>query len=167
MPQEQEKFQHAVFSVLEAVMFENWLRFYFISEKPDAPADKDGQKPLFVAVPDKGMQRIKELYPHLLPLAEEVNGKEITFEISRAAVCNFVLLHLDGKIMERNTAAMIFDSTLFQVHMQLFHTWVQVHEDQLDREFLDFGAWRNLFDQWRESKAARDLAEKLFLSLQR
>ena len=38
MPEQQEQFQNAVWQVLEAVMFENWLRFYFISEKPDAPA---------------------------------------------------------------------------------------------------------------------------------
>ena len=36
MPKEQEQFQQAVVSILEAVMFENWLRFYFIAEKADA-----------------------------------------------------------------------------------------------------------------------------------
>ena len=40
MPEQQEQFQNAVFQVLEAVMFENWLRFYFITEKPDAPVTK-------------------------------------------------------------------------------------------------------------------------------
>ena len=43
--------------VLESVMFENWLRFYFITEKPDAPTAKDGQPALFIAVPVKGMVR--------------------------------------------------------------------------------------------------------------
>ena len=36
MPEPQSQFQSAVASMIEAVMFENWLRFYFISEKPDA-----------------------------------------------------------------------------------------------------------------------------------
>ena len=76
MPQEQEQFQKTVDQVLEAVMFENWLRFYFISEKPDAPAHEDGEAPLFMAVPVKGMERISELYPHLLPLADAMNARK-------------------------------------------------------------------------------------------
>ena len=166
MPEAQEQFQNAVTKVLEAVMFENWLRFYFITEKPDAPKTTDGQTALFLAVPVKGMERISELYPHLLPMAEDVNGKEVDFETSRRAVCNFVLEHVDGKEMPRDAAGMIFESSTFQIQMQMFNTWVQMHEEQLDRGFLEFGAWSKLFAEWRDSPAARELAEKLSLSLQ-
>ena len=166
MPEAQEQFQNSVIAVLEAVMFENWLRFYFISEKPDAPAGRDGQPALYMAVPVKGLERISELYPHLLPMAEEMNGKEVDFEASRRAVCNFVLEHVDGHNMPRDTAAMIFESATFQVQMQLFNAWVQMHEAQLDRNFVDFGGWQKLFDEWRSSPAARELAEKLTLSAQ-
>jgi hypothetical protein len=166
MPEAQEQFQNAVVKVLEAVMFENWLRFYFISEKPDVPAGDDGQPALFMAVPVKGMERISELYAHLLPMAEEMNGKEVNFEASRRAVCNFVLEHVDGKAMARDTAAMIFESATFQIQMQLFNTWVQMHEEQLDKGFLEFGAWLKLFGEWRETPGACELAEKLSLSLQ-
>lgn len=164
MPEQQEQFQKSVLQVLEAVMFENWLRFYFIIEKPDAPADENGEKPLLLAVPEKGMERIKEHYPHLLPLAEEMNGKEVDFETSRRAVCTFVLEHLDGAAMPRDAAAGIFESTAFQIQMQLFNTWVQMHENQLDQGFLEFGAWRKLFAQWRETPGARELAERLSLA---
>ena len=166
MPTEQEQFQNAVASVIEAVMFENWLRFYFISEKPDTPVDENGQEVLFVAVPVKGMERIANLYPHLLPLAEEINGRQIDFETSRRAVCQFVLDHVDGKAMPRNMAGIVFDSTMFQVRLQLFNTWVQLHDDQLEKEFMDFGSWQSLFAQWRETSAAQELSEKLVLSLQ-
>ena len=57
MPEAQEQFQNGVAKVLEAVMFENWLRFYFISEKPEAPAAADGQPALFIAVPVKAMEQ--------------------------------------------------------------------------------------------------------------
>lgn len=164
MPEEQSQFQSAVASVLESVMFENWLRFYFISEKPEA-ASAEGEAPLFMAVPVKGMERISELYPHLLPLADEMNGKEVTFETSQRAICNHVMSHVDGKLIARDSAAMIFNSSTFQVQMQLFNTWVQMHEDQLDRGFTEFGAWRKLFDEWRQSPGARELAEKITLSL--
>ena len=157
MPEAQEQFQNGVAKVLEAVMFENWLRFYFISEKPEAPSAADGQPALFIAVPVKAMERISELFPRLLPLAEDMNGQEVTFETSRRAVCNFVLTHVDGQVMPRDTAAMIFESATFQV---------QMHEAQLDRNFVDFGGWQKLFDEWRNTPAARELAEKLSLSLQ-
>lgn len=166
MPEAQEQFQNSVMQILEAVMFENWLRFYFISEKPDAPVGSDGQPALYLAVSVKAMERINELYPQLLPMAEEMNGKEVDFETSRRAVCNFVLEYVDGRSIARDTAPMIFESALFQVQMQLFNTWVQMHEDQLDKGFLEFGAWRELFAVWRETKGARELAEKLSLSLQ-
>ena len=166
MPEAQEQFQNGVAKVLEAVMFENWLRFYFISEKPDAPAGRDGQPALFVAVPAKAMERISEMFPRLLPMAEEMNGQEVSFETSRRAVCNFVLAHVDGQVIARDSAAMIFESTTFQVQMQLFNAWVQMHEEQLDRNFVDFGGWQKLFDEWRSSPAARELAEKLTLSAQ-
>lgn len=164
MPEQQEQFQNAVWQVLEAVMFENWLRFYFISEKPDAPAGPDGEPPLFLAVPHKGMERIRELYPHLLPLAEDMNGREANFENSRRAVCTFVLDSLDGKSMPKDMAATIFESATFQIQMQLFNAWVQMHEEQLDQGFLEFGAWRKLFGRWRETPGGRELADRLALA---
>ncbi|WP_027719777.1 hypothetical protein [uncultured Desulfovibrio sp.] len=164
MPEQQELFQNAVWQLLEAVMFENWLRFYFISEKPDAPAEPYGETPLFLAVPDKGMERIKGLYPHLLPLAEDMNGREVDFETSRRAVCTFVLDNMDGKSMPKGMAATIFESATFQIQMQLFNAWVQMHEDQLDQGFLEFGAWRKLFAQWRETSGGRKLADRLALA---
>lgn len=166
MPKAQEDFQNAVLTVLEVVMFENWLRFYFISEKPDVPPDGDGQTPLFIAIPVKGMERIGELYPHLLPMAEAMNGREVTFEISRRAVCNHVLEHVDGKRIPRDMAGIVFESALFQARMQMFNTWVQVHESQLDEHFFEFGAWRKLFAEWSASPAARELEQKLMVSAQ-
>ena len=80
-------FETAFDRIVEVVMFENWLRFYFITEKPEA----DDAEALFLAVPEQGMQRIGELHGHLLPLAESLNGKKIDFETSRSAVCTYVV----------------------------------------------------------------------------
>ncbi len=155
MSQSSEAFAKGVEVVLEVIMFENWLRFYFISEKP---LTDDG---LFLAIPEQGMERIKELYPHLLPLAEDMNGKELTFESSRTAVCTFVVTEVDGKMIPKNMSDLVFDSVTFQKEMHLFNTWVQAHESQLDEGFLDFGAWRNFFSQWRETEAVQSWAEQM------
>ncbi len=152
MTQTQSAFRKGVESILEAVMFENWLRFYFISEKP---AVKDA---LFLAIPEQGMERIKELYPHLYALAESMNGQELTFESSRTALCTFVAVELDGKRIAHNMSDTVFDSSTFQLELQLFNTWVQAHEEQLDQGFLEFGAWRNFFSQWRATDSVKEWA---------
>ena len=172
MPEAQQEFRNAVEQALEAVMFENWLRFYFIEELPPEPgapagaADAGSPERLCIRVPEKGMARIKELYPSLLPLAESMNGHEVDFETSRRAVCTFVLGHLDGKTMPRDMAAVVFASATFQIGLQLFHTWLQLLEAQLDEGFQEFGAWRTLFAQWRATPGARELAEKLAVATQ-
>ena len=171
MPEAQKEFGNAVEQALEAVMFESWLRFYFIEELPPdteatQPEAPDGEERLAIAVPEKGMARIAELYPNLLPLAESMNGHEVDFETSRRAVCTFVLGHLDGKTMPRDMASVVFASSTFQVGLQLFHTWLQLHEAQLDEGFQEFGAWRSLFAQWRATPGARELAEKLAVASQ-
>lgn len=174
MPEAQKEFHNAVEQTLEAVMFESWLRFHFIEELPaepavpgsgDAPEAAEGEH-LCIRVPKKGMARIGELYPNLLPLAESMNGYEVDFEISRRAVCTFVLNQLDGKTMPKDMAAVVFGSATFQIQLQLFHAWLQMHEEQLDQGFQEFGAWRTLFNQWRTTPGARELAEKLALATQ-
>ncbi|GFH62909.1 MAG: conserved hypothetical protein [Candidatus Desulfovibrio kirbyi] len=151
MPQAQQQLQKSVAHILEAVMFENWLRFYFIAEGPDMRESADGHSSLVLRVSDKGMERIRADYSHLLPLAESLNGKDLDFEASRTAVCLFVTDHLDGTVMPKDSAAQVLASALFQDRLQLFNTWVQAHENVLDKTFLDFAAWRQLFAQWAES----------------
>lgn len=161
MSQQNQDFAKGVRLILEAVMFENWLRFYFITEKLPADAAPETEPELALAVPEQAMKKIEELYPHLVPLAVAVNGRSIDFETSRSAVCTFVVTEVDGKAIPRNMSDMVFDSSTFQVELQLFNTWVQAHEAQLDQSFLDFGAWRKLFAEWRTSDSVTELARKL------
>ena len=129
--------------ILEVVMFENWLRFYFISETEESC--------LTLAVPEQSVARIREQHPRFMPLLEDLNGKEISFELSRQAVCAFVATQLDGKTIPVNTADSVLDSAAFQLEMQLFNNWVQGHEAQLDAAFLAFSTWTRLFAEWRNS----------------
>ena len=146
-------FQQALQRILEVVIFENWLRFYFITE-----ACESG---LTLAVPEQGLMRIRELYPQLMPLVEELNGKEISFELSRRAVCTFVATQLDGKVMPADMANLVLDSAGFQLEMHLFNNWVQGHEEQLDKNFMDFSAWQRLFKEWRNSGKVKEWAAGL------
>lgn len=157
MPKEQEDFQAAVSKVMEAVIFEAWLRFYFIVEAKEGASGEKEEKEFLLAVPEKAMQKIAELYPEMLPLAESLNDKPINFDISMRAILSFVMEHVEGKEFSRELLQSAMSSTVFKARQELFHAWTQIHEQQLEKQFLDFGAWRELFNKWLNSDAARDL----------
>jgi hypothetical protein len=132
--------------VLEAVMFENWLRFYFLSE--------EGEK-LFLRLPEKAMQQVKKRYAELYGLAEYLNDSEIRHEDSVKAVCLFASGSLGGGGLPESLVADVLDLPRFHLELQLFGSWVQGHEEKLDERFLDFSQWRELFDRWKETDAVR------------
>ena len=160
MPEAQEKFQQAVKDVLSGVMFENWLRFYFISEV-EGEKDAEGNPKLAIVIPEKGMEKIKELYPRMLSMAEDVNGKEASFATSQSAVCTWVACEVDGKSVQQGTSQALVDSRAFQTASTLFNIWVQAYEQQLDQQFLDFGQWVKRFETWRASDQGKDMEMKI------
>ena len=74
-----DNFITAVQDVCEVLMFENWMRFYFIQENE--------KKELIIHIPEAGMKRIEEAHPNLFPLAENLNDEVITADSSRQAIC--------------------------------------------------------------------------------
>lgn len=146
------EFGKAVESISEVMMFENWLRFYFIVEEGDK---------LFIRVPEQGQMRIRENHPTLFSLIEDMNDKEVTPEISRMAVCNFISSEIEANTVKAGMGGRVFDSQTFQFEMHLFGTWVQSHEEQLDKGFLDFNTWKTLFFEWKKSDKVREHIEQL------
>lgn len=166
MSEEKTGFKEEVRLILEILMFENWLRFYFIKEeKSKDENDGQDQTVLKLELPEKALNKIKELYPDFYPLAREMNGRVVDFEISRRAVMGYVMEALDGTKIPRGEAQRVLGSAIFQTDLQLFHTWVQMHENQLDQGFADFGSWRDMFAKWKESPAAQNLAADIMKSL--
>ncbi len=160
MPEAQDKFQQAVKDALAGVMFENWLRFYFISEV-EGEKDAEGNPRLSILIPEKGMEKIKELYPRMLSMAEDVNGKEASFATSQSAVCTWIACEIDGKSVQQGTSQALVNSRAFQTASTLFNIWVQAYEQQLDQQFLDFGQWVKLFESWRASDQGKDMEMKI------
>jgi len=138
---------NAVKDVAEIMEFENWLRFYFVKEEGDT---------LFLHVPEQAFARIQELYPHLAGLVEELNNKAIDYETSISMVCQFVVRSLDGLKYPAGLVPEVFDNTDFQDEMQLFNSWTQSHEAQLDQGFLDFNTWVELYTAWKTSSEVKD-----------
>lgn len=148
----EDDFKDAVDAVLRVVIFENWLRFYFIKE--------DGEE-LKIELPEKALKKIAELYPFYLPLAEGLNKRPLDFAASRDAILMFALDYLDGRELPRGDVEKVFSSREFQSRLRLFHAWTQLCEEQLDQGFLDFGAWLKLFREWESGPGGRELAGKL------
>ena len=65
MPEEQEKFQKNVDDVLEGVMFENWLRFYFLEETEEK--DEKGEPKLVMNIPERAWPKSRNCIPGCIP----------------------------------------------------------------------------------------------------
>lgn len=145
-------FDSAVKRIAEVVMFENWLRFYFIVEEDEK---------LVLRLPGKAMEQLKKRYPSLYDLAEMLNGKEVDHATSLKEVCLFVAGGCGGKPVPEGLAEKVFESSAFQLELQLFSYWVQGHEAQLDASFMEFAGWQREYEAWKQSDEVRDHIRKL------
>ncbi len=139
-------------SLSRAIFFENWLRFYFISE--------EGEK-LFLRLPEKAQLRVRTEYKQYAPLMEDLMDSEIDHQTSLNAVCLFVAAHLEGFSADTQATARVLDSSAFQLEVQLFNLWLQAHEEQLDRDVLGFNDWLEMFDAWKRSESVQSYLARL------
>lgn len=146
------EFDLAVERVIEVVMFENWLRFYFIEE--------EGER-LFIKLPEKALEQIKKRYGTLHELADRLNNLDLDHQTSMNEVCLFVAADFSSRGLADDLPRRVFDSNFFMVEMQLFGSWVQSYEEKLDESFLDFGTWQKLFKEWRQSEEVLEYRKKL------
>jgi hypothetical protein len=146
------EFDNAVDRVVQVIMFENWLRFYFIEEDGEA---------LVIRLPEKAMEQLKSRYADFFDLADRLNNREVDHQTSMSEVCLFVTNDFSARRLPEDLATRVFDSARFMLEMQLFGSWVQSHEEQLDQGFLEFNAWLERFRQWRESADVREYAKTL------
>lgn len=140
----------AMEKTLEAIMFEHWLRFYFLEESG---------KDMEFRLPEEIIARIQELYPDLAPIAESLNGRSVDLDTSRRVILGHIFTNLDKDALPSEYGRQILESGDFQKRLELFHIWEQLHENQLDMGFAEFGAWKNLFTQWLKSEGAKKLVE--------
>ncbi len=141
------RFMRAVKDLTEVMRFESWLRFYFVNPQGEC---------VRLEVPEKACEQIKVRYPSLCGLVDRLNDQEITYESSTRAVCEFVAETIDGQKHQAGSMERVFDSPEFKTEMELFHTWLDSHESQLEQGFLDFEAWTRLFEEWKNSDQVKE-----------
>jgi len=45
--------------------------------------------------------------------------------------------------------------------MQIFHMWVEAHQDQLEESVLDFKEWMQLFEAWKRTEKGQNLLNQM------
>ncbi len=159
MPEEQQRFAKAVDRMMDAIIFENWLRFYFIAEKAE---QEEGKEPgLILSIPDKAMEQIRRRYGTLQSMAEFLNGRDASLDNSRTAIVDFIRQELEGTLIPAGGIASYFDTRAFQSRLQVFNAWIQVAEDMLDQQFRDFDQWKQSFAGYCETASAKQLLAQL------
>ena len=147
------EFDQAVERIAQVVMFENWLRFYFIGE------EEDGK--LLIRLPEKAMEQLKARYGAFYGLAERLNNREVDHQTSINEVCLFVASEIDGRSLSEQIISQVFDSSRFQTELQLFSAWVQAHEEKLDANFMEFNDWLKQYDLWKHTDEVEEYRKNI------
>lgn len=119
--------------VFEGIVFENWIRFYFMVEE---------NEDLKIEIPVKEIKKIEASHPEFLALAQKMNGRNVDILLSRSAVLEYALgcCHNDANILEA-----ILNDHDFQEESGIFGEWEKANELSLAKKEPDFGAWLALY----------------------
>lgn len=150
-----DKTQEALEDISEVFKFELWLRFYFIEEDNGS---------LRIDLDDQVIEKMGSVYGHLAKLASSLNRVVLNPVVCQEKIVEHLMDQFDGKKYEIGYIPKILDSAAFKTENQLFNTWTQLHEDQLDKTILSFDKWKELYDQWKQSESARKM--ELSLNMQ-
>ncbi|WP_051617110.1 hypothetical protein [Desulfonatronovibrio hydrogenovorans] len=145
----QEKTLEALKDIAEVFKFDLWLRFYFVEEKDDK---------LQINLDDQVISKFEQEYGHLSRLAAEINKTELNPLTCQKAIVEHILDEFDGKKYEIGFIPKLLDMAVFKAEIQLFNTWAHLHEDQLEKNVLDFEKWKELYDEWKKTENAQKIA---------
>lgn len=128
--------------IMDAVLFENWLRFYFLS------ISAENKNESILDVPKETSAKIQKQYPEFCAMLKTLDKKPADFARSRDAILGCCL----QAGLEAATIQQIISSKEFSAKLQLFNDWVCRHEQHLEHEKRDFQIWRELFWEWAKTQ---------------
>lgn len=140
---------------LEALRYEQWLRFSFLKDSP-------GAEGAVLAVPEDAARLSRCEQPHLVEILEELQGREISMERSREAI--FRLLKKRFGLTEEalgEAAAALANDVDFSRQIDFFQGWVQELADgEGQGECLNvapsFREWEEAFQSWLQKGAGQN-----------
>ncbi len=144
--------EKAVEDASRVLMFDQWIRFYYVTEK-------DGK--MYISIPQEQLDKIEENFSQYHSFAELVNNDELTYEKSQATVCAFIGARFDGRKYDPSIMTKVFDSKQFKVEMYVFNLWLKGHESHLDENWLDFSDWMEMYGEWKKMDQVKAYLKKL------
>ena len=140
----------------ELILFEQWMRFYFIEEEGGI---------LYIRMPQETFELVRHEFPALFPVAEALNDKPIDHQATLAILSEAMLNGVHA--LNNDQWAEVLGGSGFKLTLTLLSTWVEAEEENLDEYPLGFSAWLGRFEAWRASEAIVDYAARLRDSIER
>ncbi|MDL2306541.1 hypothetical protein LJC48_00740 [Desulfovibrio sp. OttesenSCG-928-C06] len=134
----------------ELILFEQWMRFYFIEEE-------DGI--IYMRMPHDVFELVHLEFPSLFPVAEALNSRPVDHQAT-LAILSEAMLHGEYALSNGQWAEVLGGSG-FKLTLTLLATWVEAEEDNLDAEPISFAGWLERFEVWRRSEPIVAYAAKL------
>ena len=145
-----DQFKQALKDITDICKFEHWMRFYYLS--------KEGND-LVLKIDESDVQTLRETHPQFGALAAELNNVVMTPEKSQQKLINFIQTKLDGEKYDMTRILSVLNSKSFQVEMNAFHVWVEAHEDQLEKNPMNFTEWMQLFEAWKRTGKGQEVLQ--------
>ena len=125
----------------DLLLFEQWLRFYFITEEGEA---------LVLHVPENVALRVRENASDLADLMDDLTDRQL-----EAADALAVVFAAAAEMLGEGGPApeALFSDPALQTELGLFRGWVQEHERELDEKLYGFRAWLQRFDDWQAARS--------------
>lgn len=122
---------HPEKSILELILFENWLRFYYLDESSGR-----------LVIPGEALTSLKKIQ---VALAEDLNGKRVELSASRDAL----LAQFRQVVPDDVSLQQVLGSAEFIREMDTFQSWLQLHAAELAAKNLNFVNWLALYERWK------------------
>jgi hypothetical protein len=138
--------------IVRVFIFENWARYYYTVERGGTT---------YLEVPEEVLEQCRKTHPDLVPLLEDTNKTEITYESCRKNVGEFVCRVLDGQKYPPGKVDAALDSKAFKIELHMFFMWQRGHDSYLDQHRLSFDDWMEMFVNWRLMDEVKAFQTKL------
>ncbi len=147
--------KNAIKDALEAFQFDQWVRFYFVTQKGEE---------LWIEIPDEVMVELRKDKPHLYRFADLVNNGQTDYKRSQDNLCSYIASRLDGRKYEQTVLPQVFDNATFKLEMYVYNVWLKMHEKYLDEEYMNFDEWMEMYNGWYSLDEVQEYRAKLVKS---
>lgn len=125
--------------LFEALIFEQWIRFSWISE------DEEGD--FCIQIPPDTFQELLKTYPGFKLLLERLNGTIVDAGMACSAILGFAQECLGSDSLS------VLEQTAFQNRVERFHVWLHEQAERLSQASFTFEQWKTMVEEDQKQTA--------------